>query len=74
MYQIGQFAQQCNVLVSALRYYAEISLLKPNYVDRFTGYRYYMREQIQTVNRILDLKELGLSLNEIRQMLDGSFR
>ena len=72
MYQIGQFAQQVNVSVSALRYYDEIDLLKPNYVDRFTGYRYYMREQIQNLNRILDLKELGFSLSEIKQMIDES--
>jgi DNA-binding transcriptional MerR regulator len=69
MYQIGQFAQQCNISVSALRYYDTIDLLKPRYVDRFTGYRYYMRDQIQHLYRILDLKELGLSLDDIKRML-----
>jgi|GEM_PF-298576 len=73
MYRIGQFAQQVNVSVSALRYYDEIDLLKPDYVDKFTGYRYYMRDQIQRINRITDLKELGLSLDEIKQMLADSF-
>jgi F-type H+/Na+-transporting ATPase subunit beta len=69
MYQIGQFAQQCAITVSALRYYDSINLLKPRYVDRFTGYRYYMRDQIQHLYRILDLKELGLSLDDIKRML-----
>ena len=57
--------------MSTLRYYDERALLKPSQVDRFTGYRYYATEQLQRLNRILALKELGLSLDQIGQMLEG---
>jgi F-type H+/Na+-transporting ATPase subunit beta len=71
MFRIGLFANLCRVSVNALRYYDEIDLLKPEFVDQFTGYRYYTAGQIPRLNRILGLKELGLSLEEISRLLDG---
>ncbi len=70
MFRIGLFAQVCRVSVVTLRYYDEIGLLKPETVDRFTGYRYYTAEQIPRLNRIISYKELGMSLEEIGLMLD----
>ena len=57
--------------MKTLRYYDEIGLLKPAKVDRFTGYRYYSADQLPRLNRILALKDLGLSLAQIAQLLDG---
>jgi F-type H+-transporting ATPase subunit beta len=70
MFKIGLFAKLCQVSVSALRYYDEIGLLKPVYVDAYTGYRYYAAEQIPRLNRIASFKELGLSLDAIIRLLD----
>jgi DNA-binding transcriptional MerR regulator len=67
--KIGQFARMCQVPVKTLRYYDDVELLKPAHVDSWTGYRYYDPDQIKAVNRILALKELGLSLDQIRQIM-----
>ncbi len=47
-----------------------MGLLKPAQVDRFTDYRYYALEQLPRLNRILALKDLGLSLDQIKQLVD----
>lgn len=41
MYKIGEFAKAGQVTVKALRHYASLGLLRPGWVDRFSGYRYY---------------------------------
>jgi effector-binding domain-containing protein len=70
MFRIGDFSRLSQVTVKALRYYDEIGLLKPAQVDRFTGYRYYAAGQLPRLHRILALKELGLSLEQIGTLLD----
>ncbi len=70
MLKIGDFSSLSRVTVKALRYYDEIGLLKPVQVDRFTGYRYYSAEQLPRLNRIVVLKGLGLSLEEVTRLLD----
>jgi len=72
MLKIGDFSRLSRVSVKALRYYDEIGLLKPVHVDRFTGYRYYSADQLPRLNRIVTLKDLGLSLEEVSQLLDES--
>jgi len=72
MLKIGDFSRLSRVSVKALRYYDEIGLLKPVEVDRFTGYRYYSADQLPRLNRIVTLKDLGLSLEEVSQLLDES--
>ena len=69
MFKIGDFSRLCRVPVSALRYYADLGLLEPAAVDPSSGYRYYSAAQLRLVNRIVALKELGLSLDEIRAVL-----
>ncbi|MFQ5614886.1 MAG: MerR family transcriptional regulator, partial [Anaerolineales bacterium] len=54
-----------------LRYYDKIGLLKPAEVDRFTSYRYYSANQLPRLNRILALKGLDLSLEQIAQLLES---
>src|ERR1700752_3441463 len=72
MIKIGNFARLSQVSVVTLRYYDEMDLLKPVKVDTFTGYRFYSADQLPRLNRILALKDLGFSLEQIKLMLaDG---
>jgi DNA-binding transcriptional MerR regulator len=70
MYKIGDFSRLSRVPVSALRYYADLGLLHPAQIDPATGYRYYTIDQMPRLNRILALKDLGLSLEQIRDLLN----
>jgi effector-binding domain-containing protein len=70
VFKIGEFSRFSQVTVKTLRYYDEIGLLKPAEVDRFTGYRYYSASQLPRLNRILALKDLGFSLDQVAQLLD----
>ena len=70
MLKIGDFSRVAHVTVKALRHYGQLGLLHPAWVDRFSGYRYYSVEQLSRLNRILALKELGFSLEQIGGMLD----
>lgn len=70
MFRIGTFSRISQVPVSTLRYYDNVGLLKAAKIDPFTGYRYYTVDQLSQLHRILALKEMGLSLEEIRKMLE----
>lgn len=67
--QIGEFAKVCKTKVSVLRHYDKEGLLPPDYIDRFTGYRYYSEGQISVFLRITALKNAGFSLTEIKRIL-----
>jgi DNA-binding transcriptional MerR regulator len=69
MFTVGEFSQLAQVSKRLLRYYDEIGLLRPVHTDPLTGYRYYSAEQLPTLNRILALKDLGLSLEQIQRIL-----
>jgi DNA-binding transcriptional MerR regulator len=56
--------------MTTLRYYDEIGLLKPIQVDPETGYRFYTMDQLPHLHRILALKELGLGLTQIVELLN----
>jgi DNA-binding transcriptional MerR regulator len=71
MFKIGDFSRLTQITIKTLRYYDELGLLKPTQVDRFTGYRYYSIDQLPRLNRILALKDLGLSLEQITQLLEN---
>jgi effector-binding domain-containing protein len=71
MIRIGDFSKLSRVSIKALRLYDEMGLLKPVEVDRFTGYRYYEFDQLPRLYRILALKDLGFSLEEIGHLLEG---
>jgi DNA-binding transcriptional MerR regulator len=68
--KIGDFSRLAHVTVTALRHYDELGLLKPASIDELTNYRYYTVEQLPRIHRIVALKDLGLSLEQIRLMLD----
>jgi DNA-binding transcriptional MerR regulator len=69
MFKIGEFSHIGRVTIDTLRHYDALGLLKPAKVDEATGYRYYAATQLQTLNRIVALKEVGFSLEEIGRIL-----
>ena len=69
MVRIGVFARLSEVSIKTLRHYNDIGLLTPAYVDDWSGYRYYTLEQLPRLYRILALKDLGFSLDEIEGLL-----
>jgi len=68
-FKIGDFSQLGQVSVRTLRLYDELDLIKPAETDKWTGYRYYTLDQLPRLNRILALKDLGLSLEQIAHLL-----
>lgn len=62
---IGDFARLGQVSVRMLRHYDQMGLLSPASVDQWTGYRSYSPEQLSVLNRIVALKDLGLSLEQV---------
>ncbi|MGI5859610.1 MAG: MerR family transcriptional regulator [Tepidanaerobacteraceae bacterium] len=70
MLTIGKMAQLNNISDQALRLYDRIGLLKPDYVDEQTGYRYYNIKQCARLDMIQYMKELGMSLKQIKEHLD----
>src|SRR5688572_24507352 len=72
MLKIGEFSRLSQVTVKTLRYYDEIGLVKPSEIDRFTDYRYYSLDQLPRIHTIMALKELGLSLGQIAELLNDN--
>ena len=71
MFRIGEFSKIARVSGRLLRYYDEIGLLIPIEIDVSTGYRYYSLTQLPRLNRIMALKDLGLTLDQIKQFIDN---
>lgn len=70
MLRIGDFAKIARVSVKTLHHYDDIDLLKPKLIQAATGYRYYSIDQLPRLNRILALKDLGFTLQQIRSILN----
>lgn len=71
MFRIGEFSRFSRVSVKMLRHYDDLGLLTPAYVDPQTSYRYYSAAQLPRLHRIVALKDIGFSLEQIGLMLDG---
>lgn len=71
MFKIGDFSRLTQVTVKALRHYDRLGLLKPDYIDPESGYRYYTSGQAPRLHRILALKDLGFSLEQVGQLIDA---
>ncbi|MEO1127893.1 MAG: helix-turn-helix domain-containing protein, partial [Cyanobacteria bacterium J06639_16] len=72
LYKISAFSRLGQVSIKALRLYDQRNLLKPAQVDAETGYRYYKVEQLPRLHHILALKAMGLSLEQIGQLLNNN--
>lgn len=62
MFKIGDFSKLMKVSVRMLRYYDETGLLQPAMIDEYTGFRYYSANQMQKLNRILLLRDMGFKI------------
>lgn len=69
-FTIGEISKLFNINKKTLRYYDEIDLFKPSYVDKNNRYRYYSLDQFECLETIQYLKELGLTLNKIKYHLN----
>lgn len=69
-FTIGEMAKLHKISIHTLRYYDEIDLFKPVYVDKQSNYRYYSLEQFSQLDIIKYLKHLGMPLKEIKLKLD----
>lgn len=69
MFRIGDFSRLARVTIKTLHHYDEAGLLQPLHVDPQSGYRYYAASQLETLQRILLLKDLGFALEQIRELL-----
>jgi DNA-binding transcriptional MerR regulator len=71
MFKIGDFSRLTRVTVKALRHYDRLGLLKPDHIDAASGYRHYTAAQLPRLKRLLALKDLGFSLEQIGRFLDA---
>lgn len=72
MYKIGEFSELSKTTIKALRYYEKEGLLIPAHVDQETGYRFYETSQLPELAKIISLRQMGLSINNIKSILNGS--
>ena len=71
LFQIGDVARLFHISVGSLSYYEQAGLLKPQYVDPDTGYRYYSSEQFEVLNTIRYLRAIDMPLAEIADFLQN---
>lgn len=71
MYKIGDFSSMSKTTIKTLRYYEKERLLIPVYIDPNTGYRYYESSQLIDISKIISLRQIGLSIKDIKKVLDG---
>lgn len=69
MFKIGDFSRIAHVSVKTLRHYAQEGLFEPVWIDRYSGYRYYTLDQLMSLNRVLALKDLGFTLDQIKHLM-----
>src|SRR5215469_17360946 len=74
MFAIGEFARYGRVTIRVLRHYDAIGLLGPVCVDPATGYRIYEAGQLSRLNRIVALKSLGFTLQQVATILDEQYQ
>ena len=72
MYKIGDFSKMSKTTIKTLRYYENEGLLIPAYIDPCTSYRYYESSQLTDLTRIISLRQAGLSINDIKEILIGN--
>ena len=69
--KIGELAALAGISVKALRVYEKKNIIKPVRVDEESGYRYYSAGQLEQVESLMELQDMGFSLVEIEQILSG---
>ncbi|TDL53742.1 MerR family transcriptional regulator [Paenibacillus dendritiformis] len=69
VFKISEFSKLSQIPAKTLRYYDQLGLLRPACTDSQSGYRYYTSEQLLRLQRIFALKDLGFTLEQIKQIL-----
>lgn len=72
MYTIGEISKIANISANTLRYYDEIALIKPRLVNDSNQYRYYSRDQIREITFVMELKQYGFTLEEIKYIMENN--
>ena len=70
LFRIGEVSKLFHISVGILRHYDKMGLLKPEYTDQETGYRYYGIRQFECLNTIRYLRLLDMPLEEIGDFLE----
>jgi DNA-binding transcriptional MerR regulator len=71
MYKIGEFSLLGKTTVKTLRYYEKEKLLIPTMVDE-NGYRYYDANKLIELAKIVSLRQVGFTINEIKKIISGN--
>lgn len=66
----GEFAKRAGVTKKALQVYLDKGVLLPDHIDEENGYRYYAVERTAQLDEIIRMREVGLSLDEIKDIVD----
>lgn len=69
LFTIGEVAKLFGLNIRTLRYYHDIGLLEPEYIDETTSYRYYSTRQFERLNTIKYLRALDISIRQIGEFL-----
>ena len=72
VFRIGLFSKIGKTTVKTLRYYEKEGLLLPESIDKETGYRYYTTSQLLKLHRIQSFRQMGLSISEIHDLVEGA--
>jgi DNA-binding transcriptional MerR regulator/effector-binding domain-containing protein len=68
---IGDFSRMTHVSVKALRHYHDLGLLVPAEIDPASGYRFYEPSQVPVAQVIRRFRDLGMPIDEIREVLQA---
>ncbi len=71
--KIGELAAFVGVSPKALRVYEKMEIIKPVKVDDETGYRYYSADQVKDLEVLLEWKDMGFSLKEVKIIFSGKY-
>lgn len=70
-FTIGEISKLFNIPIKTLRYYNDIGLLKPAFIDAKTNYRYYLIDQFVIIDIIKNSKLMGMSLQDTKNIIDS---
>src|SRR3954454_15212509 len=66
---IGDFSRMTYLSVKALRHYHDVGVLEPAEIDPSSGYRFYLPSQVGMAQMIRRLRDLGMPLDEVRNIV-----
>lgn len=66
---IGDFSRMTHLSIKALRHYHQLGVLEPVEIDPMSGYRFYSPDQVPTAQVVRRFRELGMPVDEVREIL-----